>query len=180
MTGQADWRDTDRRLGRAEAQHDFEPFFRAIYPKAVAVAERVTGELAAAEDAAIEALAKAHFRWARIGEQPWRDAWVIRVTINQAITRLPRPPRTPRVTDGPDHADGVVLRNTLQMAVRQLPRRQREVVCLRYLVGLSENEIAAALDLGLGTVKTHLRRGIASLRASVGRHLKEEHVAQLT
>ena len=60
---------------RADDEHGFEAFFRAVFPKAVAVARRVTGDRAAAEDAAIEAMAKAHLRWRRIGPAPWREAW---------------------------------------------------------------------------------------------------------
>ncbi|HTW00406.1 MAG TPA: sigma factor, partial [Streptosporangiaceae bacterium] len=75
---------------RADDEDDFEAFFRAAFPKAVSVARRVTGEHAAAEDAAIEALAKAHLHWQRIGPAPWREGWVLRVAVNEAIRRLPR------------------------------------------------------------------------------------------
>ena len=68
---------------------DFDQFFRTVFPKAVAVARKVTGDRAAAEDAALEALAKAHFRWDRIGPRPGRDAWVLKVAVNEAIRRLP-------------------------------------------------------------------------------------------
>jgi DNA-directed RNA polymerase specialized sigma24 family protein len=50
---------------------------------------------------------------------------------------------------------------------------------MRYLLGLSETEVAAALNISHGTVKTHLRRGITALRGTVGRTLKEEHLARL-
>ena len=66
------------------APDDFDQFFRVIFPKAVGVAQKVTNDRAAAEDAALEALAKAHFRWHRIGHEPWRDVWVLRVTVNEA------------------------------------------------------------------------------------------------
>jgi RNA polymerase sigma factor (sigma-70 family) len=180
MTRQTDSRDGDLASRNGAAGRDFESFFRRVYPKAVAVAERVTGELAAAEDAAIEAMAKAHFRWKRIGPQTWREAWVLKVAVNEAISRLPKPFIPPVPVEAGDPADGVALRHTLNAAVRALPRRQREVVRLRYLVGLTETEIAEALNLSLGTVRTHLRRGVAALRSSVGRDLKEEHLAQLS
>jgi DNA-directed RNA polymerase specialized sigma24 family protein len=48
-----------------------------------------------------------------------------------------------------------VLRQTLSGALQSLPKRWREVIVLRYLVGLSEPEVATALGLSLGTVKTH-------------------------
>ena len=53
-------------------------------------------------------------------------------------------------------------------AVRRLPRRQQEVMVLRYWSGLSEAEIAAALGVSAGTVKTSASRAMASLREALG------------
>ena len=164
---------------RAPPGAEFDQFFRAMFPRTVAAAYKVTSDRAAAEDAALEALAKAHFRWSRIGSQPWRDLWVLRVAINEAIRRLPRLPVAIPEQESQDLADGVVLRQTLTTALRNLPRRQCEVIAMRYLVGLSEAEVAAALNISHGTVKTHLRRGISGLRGTVGLTLKEEHLARL-
>jgi RNA polymerase sigma factor (sigma-70 family) len=199
----------DMRPKRADDEGGFEAFFRAVFPKAVAVARRVTGEHAAAEDAAIEAMAKAHVRWQRIGPAPWREGWVLRVAVNEAIRRLPRAKAgarddvasgsawtggersieggcrvigdgaTGQRAQGSDPADEIVLREALTAALQRLPRRQREVVVLRYLVGLSETQVAEALDISHGTVKTHLRRGIAGLRKDMDQDLKEEHLASL-
>lgn len=75
--------------GRSEAD-DFDLFFRGVFPKTVAVAERITGERSSAEDAAVDALAKAYVRWRRVGGRPRREAWVCKVAVNEAIRRLPR------------------------------------------------------------------------------------------
>lgn len=56
---------------------------------------------------------------------------------------------------------------TLMDAVRRLPRRQREVLVLRYFSDLSELQIAQALDISPGSVKAHAHRGLAALRASM-------------
>lgn len=172
----------DRNLTQATTPgpDDFDSFFRSIFPKAVAAAHRVTGEWAAAEDAALQAMSKAHFRWARIGPEPWRDVWVIKVAVNEAISHLPRPraiPPTPPVTDP---SDEVALRQTLTAALRRLPRRQCEVIVLRYLLGYSEAQVASVLGVGRATVKTHLHRGMSALRTTLGQNLKEEHLARIT
>jgi RNA polymerase sigma factor (sigma-70 family) len=189
--------------------YGFEAFFRAVFPRAVAVARRVTGEYAAAEDAAIEAMAKAHVRWQRIGPAPWREAWVIRVAVNEAIRRLPRAMAGARddvasddawtggersaegggrnvyvggasqQAHGSDPAEEIVLRQALTAALQRLPRRQREVVVLRYLVGLSETQVAEMLDISHGSVKTHLHRAIAGLRKQMDQDLKAEYLASL-
>jgi DNA-directed RNA polymerase specialized sigma24 family protein len=49
-------------------------------------------------------------------------------------------------------------------ALRRLPRRQREVLVLRDVLGYSEGEVALHLGVALGTVKTHLRRGHVAMR----------------
>ena len=158
---------------------EFEAFFRNVFPKAVGLAWRISGDRPSAEDAAVEALAKAHVRWGRIGAKPWAEAWVMRVTVNEAIRALPRPrPLVPAPVLS-DPSDAVVLRNTLSAALRSLPRRQCEVIVLRYLLGMSEPEVAEVLGVSLGTVKTHLRRGLARLRTTVAPSLKEEHLAHL-
>ncbi len=53
-------------------------------------------------------------------------------------------------------------------AVRGLPQRQREVLVLRYYSDLSEQQIAEALDISTGAVKSHAHRALAALRESIG------------
>ena len=48
-------------------------------------------------------------------------------------------------------------------ALRSLPDRQRDALVLRFYVGSSESEIATTLGIAPGTVKTHIRRGLAAL-----------------
>ncbi|MER5766501.1 sigma-70 family RNA polymerase sigma factor [Streptomyces sp. NPDC001985] len=48
-------------------------------------------------------------------------------------------------------------------ALRQLPPRQREALVLRHWMGLKESEIATAMGISTGSVKTHTARGIAAL-----------------
>jgi RNA polymerase sigma factor (sigma-70 family) len=58
-------------------------------------------------------------------------------------------------------------RSTLVSALRTLPPRQREALILRYYAGLSEAEIASAMGISRGAVKSHTARAIAALRALV-------------
>lgn len=166
-------------MGLTDSTADFEAFFRTAFPKTVAVARRVTGDRAAAEDAALEAMAQAHLKWKRIGAQPWREAYVLRVAVNQALRRSRTAASPAQATASLDHADQVVVHQTLRVALLALPRRQREVIVLRHLVGLPETEVATLLGISHGSVKTHLRRGFSGLRKSVGPDVKEEQVAQL-
>jgi RNA polymerase sigma factor (sigma-70 family) len=166
------------RVQRVPRDEDFEQFFRANFPRAVTIARRITGDVGTAEDAAIEAMAKAHLRWPVLRNDQRRASWVLKVATNEAIDRLPRP-AIPHSTDPTDDlSEQVALRQTLAAALHRLPKRQREVLVLRFLVGMSEPEVASTLQLSLGTVKTHLRRGLEKLRLAVGPTFKEDLRAQ--
>jgi RNA polymerase sigma-70 factor (sigma-E family) len=78
----------------------------------------------------------------------------------------------PEATAGADH--DVLLRDEHRAAldaVRALPRRQSEVLVLRYWAGLSEREIAEALGISAGSVKSAASRGMATLQQRLGGQL---------
>ncbi|MFI2371726.1 RNA polymerase sigma factor [Streptomyces sp. NPDC018833] len=56
---------------------------------------------------------------------------------------------------------------TLVQALQQLPARQREALVLRHWLGLKEGEIAAAMGISAGSVKTHTSRGLAALNKAL-------------
>ena len=74
-------------------------------------------------------------------------------------------------------ADHDLLRGVRRQAVidalQELPRRQREVLALRYYVDLSEREIAETLGISAGAVKSHASRGAAALRTHLSALLEE-------
>jgi RNA polymerase sigma factor (sigma-70 family) len=166
-------------MSAAAPAESYEVFFRRVLPRALAAAQRVTGDRASAEDAAVEALTKAHLRWSFLAYEQWRDLWVVRVSVNEAIRHLPRLTRPVAAPEGADLAELVATREMVGWALAALPRRQREVVVLRHLLGLSEVEVASALEISHGTVKTHLRRGLAVLRLRLDGDRKEHSVAPL-
>jgi RNA polymerase sigma-70 factor (sigma-E family) len=162
--------------GRVET---FDAFFARMLPRTIRAARRVTGDPWTAEDVAVEALAKAHARWARVGPLEWKDAWLLKVASREALRHLRQHPPLPAPREAGDEADAVVLRRALAAALARLPKRQRETVVLRYLCDLSEPDVAAALGVSAGTVKTHLHRAIASLRLSMGPDFEEGYVREL-
>jgi RNA polymerase sigma-70 factor (sigma-E family) len=58
-------------------------------------------------------------------------------------------------------------RSAVVNALRKLPERQREAIVLRYYADFSEAEIASAMKISRGAVKSHTSRGMASLRAEL-------------
>ena len=147
---------------------DFRQAFGELFPLAFRVAWRIVGNVTAAEDCAAEALARAFQRWPKVRGLTYRDAWVMRVAANIAIDTVRK--KTPLIDPGfgADPADAATTRLALAAALRALPRRQRDAVVLRYLHGYREDEVARALDVSPGTVKTHLKRGTETLRRKLG------------
>lgn len=140
----------------------FDDAYVRLFVLARRVAERIVPDRAEAEDVAAETLTRALVRWSTV--QSYAEAWVTRVATNQALDRLRRRPPTPDLPPSTSIEDEVSRRVDLVAAVAGLSGRQRQAVALRYLVGLDEDEIAAALGLRPLTVKTHLRRGLLNLR----------------
>lgn len=149
----------------------FEERFDDLARIAYRVGFRLLGDRGDAEDVAQEAVARAALRWPRVAG--YAEPWVARVATNLAIERWRRRRPTATLNDqhAPATADGahaaVELRSALVAALRQLPRRQREVIALRYLADLPEREVATALRTTVGSVKQHTHRALARLRADV-------------
>jgi RNA polymerase sigma factor (sigma-70 family) len=150
----------------------YEVYFGRMLPRVVAAGRRLLGR-EEAEDVAVEALARAYVDWERLRGLPHRDAWTFRVAANLAYDQLRRETRAERRQLPPAPAavepDGrVELRRSLVPVLRRLPTRQREVLVLGYVVGLTHGEIAAALGCSAGAVKSHLHRALTRLRAELG------------
>lgn len=148
----------------------FDDLFGRLWPSTVRLASRLVGSVDA-EDVAIEAFARALERWDRISAHPQLEAWVLRVATNIALDRLRHRKRqywSLAVAEPVTAEEATALQLTLREALKRLPRRQGEVLVLRYLAQLSEPEVAVALGVSLGSVKTHARRGIATLRRRLG------------
>ena len=147
----------------------YDAFFDTSLPVVLAVARRLTGGGAGAEDIAVEALGRASAHWDRVSAMAEPRASVVPVAVNLVIgeARKRRPLRLP-VAAEPDPADAVVVRGVLVAALRRLPRRQREAVALRYLADLPERDVAEAMGVTTGSVKKHLHRGLTALRDGLG------------
>jgi len=149
-------------------EESFRAAFVELWPAARGVARRLVGDPTVADDIAAEALARTFARWDRIETLPHRQAWVLRVTTNLALDTLRRR-QPPIVVSAPTHPeDQTAVRVALAAALRQLPTRQREVVVLRYLGDYSEEDVATALGIGRGSVRSHMQRGLQTLRRNLG------------
>jgi RNA polymerase sigma-70 factor (sigma-E family) len=157
-------------LSSAPGTEGFVEAFADLYADAYQHAYKLLGDRQEAEDLAQEACTRACLRWRHL-DNP--QAWVLRVTTNLAFDRFRRLrsaakhlrlPPTQHDGAAPDerHVD-------LNRALAKLPKRQRDVVVLRYLADFSEAQTAATLGCSPGTVKSHAARGLHALRATLER-----------
>jgi RNA polymerase sigma-70 factor (sigma-E family) len=156
--------------GDAEVTSGFDARFTALFDLCYRVAYRVLGHRDDAVDVAQEALARAERRWSRLADRP--EPWLAKVTYNLALGVWRKQHRRSLFPQSAVEDSGVdrraVERLDLVTALGRLPRRQREVVVLRYLADQSEDTVAAVLGCSVGTVKTHASRGLQSLRQEIG------------
>ena len=181
----------ERRVVDAVLAGDREAFRRLVERESgsvVAACTRVLGDRAEAEDIAQEAFVTAYRSLATWRAEGPFGAWLARIAMRLAIRRAAQrkqvvwldPTTTaaegPGVTSSIGAVDAVdpahsVLRSErdaqLRAAVAALDEPYREVVALRFFAERSLAEIAVATDRPLGTVKTHLHRGLARLRQSL-------------
>ncbi|MGQ0804694.1 MAG: sigma-70 family RNA polymerase sigma factor [Actinomycetota bacterium] len=152
--------------GGQPAPPGFDDFFRRERTAVVGLAYALSGSRVAAEDLAQDAFIAAYRRWDEI-EQP--AAWVRRVVANLAVSGFRRRAAEARAitrlrSERPRSFDPMPAEDEeLWKAVRRLPKRQAQVIALRYLEDLSVAEIAAVLDTAEGTVKATLFQARRSL-----------------
>jgi RNA polymerase sigma-70 factor (ECF subfamily) len=174
----------DRALIDAARAGDRDAFGRLVERESAAVYRtclRILRRPADAEDVTQEAFVAA-FRAIRAyrGEGSPR-AWLMRIAQRQAYRRLEQRRPTAeldtvgeaRLVDPSADPTRVVTatesRHEIRDAVAALPEPYREVVSLRFFADLSLFEVAETTGRPLGTVKTHLRRGLERLRPLVNR-----------
>lgn len=182
-------------VARAVLAGDRDAFRILVDREAAAIiraCHRVLGDFGEAEDVAQEAFVIAYRSlgsWR--GDGPF-GAWLARIAVRLAIRHATRRRVVSWVSPGPDlertvddpvarlrsdgsaDPEGLALRGERQRAVRRavadLDEPYREVVALRFFAERSLDEIASLTGRPLGTVKTHLYRGLVRLRG----HLSEQ------
>jgi RNA polymerase sigma-70 factor (ECF subfamily) len=176
-------RDDDQQLLRRARGGDavaYADLVRPHQPLLFRTACLLAGSAADAEDAVQDGLVKAWRALPRFrAGEPVRP-WLLAIVANEARSRRRAAGRRAAWTlrlaaherssgDAAPSPEAVVLvrerRQELTDLLRALPEREREVLVLRYVLDLSEREMAGVLDCRPGTVKSRLSRALERLRA---------------
>ena len=152
----------------------FEDFYVREFPGVVGLAYALSGSRMAAEDLAQEAFLAAHRAWDHVGGYDQPGAWVRHVVANLSVSTFRRgaveAKALARMALGQETSLPELSADDAEfwLAVRGLPRRQSQVIALRYLEDRSVLEIAEILEIAEGTVKKHLHDGRLALARRLG------------
>ncbi|MEV0900516.1 SigE family RNA polymerase sigma factor [Actinoplanes sp. NPDC049802] len=150
----------------------FETFLRESTAGLLRLGNVLTLDPAAAEDLAQETLIRVGTSWSRVRKDGNPVGYAQRTMINLFLNERRRRRAIPVATVPETAREDTALASVESSAViRQilagLPPQQRAAVALRYLADLPDEEIAAILGCTTGTVRSHLSRGLSTLRGRV-------------
>jgi RNA polymerase sigma-70 factor (sigma-E family) len=161
-----DW-DPGRALAELYAVH---------YQALVRLAALLVRDMATAEEVVQDSFVAMHANWRRLRDCGKASSYLRRCVVNrsrsvlrhQMVTErnmLQPPPEMPSAEQG---AMTLVERSAVVAALHGLPARQREALVLRYYADLPEAEIASAMGVSQGAVKSHVFRAMSALRGVLG------------
>jgi RNA polymerase sigma-70 factor (ECF subfamily) len=175
-------------------QHRFEELVTRYQSQIVNYVCRMLGNYEDAVDLSQDVFLKAYSALGSYKPQYPFAAWLFRIARNAAIDEIRKRRLVTVSLDAPveledgsvgrevespglDPEDaylGVEFADRVSAAIDELPEKYREAIILRHAADLSYDEIAEALELPLGTVKTRIFRARDALRRSLGDLLDDD------
>ena len=161
-----DW-DAGRALAELYAVH-----YRAL----VRLAALLVRDMATAEEVVQDSFVAMHASWRGLRDSGKASSYLRRCVVNRSRSvlrhrlvaernMLQPPPEMPSAEQG---AMTLLERSAVVAALHGLPARQREALVLRYYADLPEAEIASAMGISQGAVKSHVFRAMSALRGVLG------------
>jgi RNA polymerase sigma-70 factor (sigma-E family) len=161
-------------VARDAGSEDFDAFVRRDYRALVGLAIVLTGDGAAAEDLAQDAMVAAHRQWQTLADDDNPGAWLRRAVANRSASTWRRRARGLRAVTRLAHRAVEIVPpfdppdDEFWAAVRALPPRQAQCVALCYLEDRSVTEIAEILAIEPATVRVHLHAARGALARRLG------------
>ena len=145
------------------------------YRPLVRLAAMLVRDTPSAEEVVQEAFIAMHEGWHRLKDTDKALAYLRQAVVNRArsvlrhrmVVEKNAPKPAPDMPSAEHGAMAMLERSAVIAALRALPERQREALVLRYYADLSEADIATAMRISRGAVKSHTSRGMAALRAAL-------------
>jgi len=143
------------------------------YKALVRLAAMLVRDTSTAEEVVQEAFIAMHDGWHRLKDAEKALAYLRQAVVNRSrsvlrhrmVVEKNAPKPAPDMPSAEHGAMALLERSAVIAALRGLPERQREAIVLRYYADLSEAEIAAAMRISRGAVKSHTARAMAALKA---------------
>jgi RNA polymerase sigma-70 factor (sigma-E family) len=145
------------------------------YRALVRLAVLLVRDIPTAEDVVQDSFVAMHDGWQRLRDAESALAYLRQAVLNRSRSVLrhravvEKHPEKPS-PDMPSAEHGALVqlqRSAVIATLRKLPARQREAIVLRYYADFSEAEVAAAMGISCGAVKSHTARAMAALRADL-------------
>jgi RNA polymerase sigma-70 factor (sigma-E family) len=162
----------------ADLEREYVDYVQARLPDLRRAAYRLCGDPHRGDDLVQQAITKLYVNWRRARSVVNTDAYVQRILVNvflderrlrwSAVSLFASVPEVAAPVDS--LADD---RTALRAALNRLPRRMRAVLVLRFLLDLSIEDTAGALECSPGTVKSQTSRGLAEMRRLLPAQPKE-------
>jgi RNA polymerase sigma-70 factor (sigma-E family) len=160
---------------RVSADDAVTALYTAHYRSLVRLAALLLHDTGAAEEVVQDSFVAMHGRWGRLRDPDKAMAYLRQTVVNRSRSALRRrgverrhvEPAAPDVSSAEVSAIALDERRRIMAALHSLPRRQCEVLVLRYYADLSEAQIADAVGISTGAVKSHASRGMAALRKTL-------------
>ena len=152
----------------------FGDLYERSFDRVYAYVQSMLHDRAAAEDVTAQAFERAYRK--RRSYRPGRgstEAWLFGIARNAALDELRRRKRRAHLATDPEDLDAQPLddvaetalrRQTVRAALDTLDPRERELVALKYMAGLSNTEIAKVVGISESNTSTRLNRTITKLR----------------
>ena len=145
----------------------FEAFYAANRDRVYRIIAVALPAEADPAEATSEAFVRAYVRWRRVRAHPNPVGWVVTTALNYQRSRWRRSRLAVEPAPSASPPPGEPLEPAIVRELRRLPRRQREVVVLRFLCDLSTEQTASVLGIAPVTVTAHVHRSVATRRASL-------------
>lgn len=163
--------------GPRHSDADFERWYRTEHPRVMAALALSSGDVDVAREATDEAFVRAFERWPKVQLMEAPGGWLYRVAMNELRRRLRRQrlERDLLRRHRPPSETGPLPIRDPQMwdAVRELPRRQRSAIALRYVLDLTEREVASTMGVSRGSASATLTAARRNLQHVLSRRLME-------